>query len=113
MSDLTVSLILRLVDKATAPWRATMDRMDRATRGAFSRNAAVMNRGARLMASGLGDVARGAGRAGMAVAAYHGVMAGIGAAFIRPAAEMERFKVQLTNLEGSSAAAERAMAWMP
>lgn len=112
MSDLTVSLILRLVDKATAPWRATMDRMDRATRGAFSRNAAVMNRGARLMASGLGDVARGAGRAGMAVAAYHGVMAGIGAAFIRPAAEMERFKVQLTNLEGSSAAAERAMAWI-
>ncbi|MGR3199466.1 MAG: tape measure protein [Paracoccus sp. (in: a-proteobacteria)] len=112
MADLNVALILRLVDKATGPARAAVDRIDRATRGAFSRNAAQVDRGARLMASGLGDVARGAGRAGMAVAAYNGVMAGIGAAFIRPAAQMERFEVQLTNLEGSSEKAEKAMTWI-
>lgn len=112
MADLNVALILRLVDRATGPARAVIDRMDRATRGAFSRNAAVMDRGARLMAAGLGDVARGAGRAGLAIAAYNGAMIGIGAAFVRPAAEMERFKVQLKNLEGSSEGAEKAMAWI-
>ncbi len=112
MSDLNIALILRLVDRATGPARAAIDRIDRMTNGALRRNAAVVDRGARLMASGMGDVARGAGRAALAVAAYQGVMAGIGMAFVRPAAEMERFKVQLTNLEGSSAGAERAMAWI-
>lgn len=112
MADLNVALILRLVDRATGPARAAVDRIDRATRGAFSRNAAQVDRGARLMASGFGDVTRGAAKAGMAVAAYHGIMAGIGAAFVRPAAQMERFEVQLTNLEGSAEGAETAIKWI-
>ncbi len=112
MADLNVALILRLVDRATGPARAAVDRIDRATRGAFSRNAAQVDRGVRLMASGFGDVTRGAAKAGMAVAAYHGIMAGIGAAFVRPAAQMERFEVQLTNLEGSAEGAETAMKWI-
>ncbi|SNR22815.1 tail tape measure protein [Paracoccus sediminis] len=112
MADLNIALILRLVDRATGPARAAFDRMDRMSQGALTRNAAIADRGARLMAGGMGDVARGAGRAALAVGAYGGVMAGIGLAFVRPAAQMERFKVQLKNLEGSSAGAERAMAWI-
>lgn len=112
MADLNVALILRLVDRATGPARAAMDRMDRLSRGAISRNASQVNRGARLMAGGMGNVAGAATKAGLAMAAYKGVMAGIGLSFVRPAAEMERFNVQLTNLEGSSEGAKKAMAWI-
>lgn len=112
MADLNVALILRLVDRATGPARAAMNRIDRMSNGALGRNAARVDQGARMMRSGMGGVAVAAGKAGLAVAAYQGVMAGIGLAFVRPAAEMERFQVQLTNLEGSSEGAERAMAWI-
>ena len=112
MADLNVALILRLVDRATGPARAAMDRIDRMSRGAMSRNAARVDQGARMMASGLGTVAGVAAKGALAIAAYNGAVIGIGLAFVRPAAEMERFKVQLTNLEGSSQGAERAMAWI-
>ena len=53
MADLNVALILRLVDRATGPARAAMDRIDRMSRGAMSRNAARVDQGARMMAAGI------------------------------------------------------------
>lgn len=112
MADLNVALILRLVDKATGPAKAVIDRVNRMSGGAFAKSARLVNRGAREMGGGLADAARHARGGVAAIAAYQGALVGIGAAFLKPAAEMERYNVQLQNLEGSAEGAKKAMAWI-
>ncbi|EFO32503.1 phage tape measure protein [Roseibium sp. TrichSKD4] len=76
------------------------------------RSRALVNRGAGLAAGGAGKIARGAVVTGGIAA---GVTATAGAAastVIGPAAQVENYMVQLESLEGSSAKAEKAMAWI-
>ena len=112
MADLNIQLILRLVDKATAPARMAMRAIERIGGEGMMRNAARVNRGAHLMASGLGTVTGAALRGAAVLAAYQGTAAALTGLFIGPAAEMEKFKIQLTNLEGSAEGADKAMAWI-
>jgi tape measure domain-containing protein len=110
MADLNVSLILRLVDRATAPARAVMRMVDRM--GGES-----MMRGARQVREGMGIVAGSAGRAVGVLGDYRTMLAGlglaaVGASFVREAAAFEKFNVQLANLEGSEAGARAAMNWI-
>lgn len=112
MADLNIQLILKLVDRATAPARAAMRLIDRMGGEGMRRQADRVNRGAVLMASGFGSITGAAMRGTAVLAGYAGTMGLITSAFIGPAAEMERFKVQLTNLEGSSEGAEKAMKWI-
>lgn len=112
MADLNVQLILRLVDRATAPARAAMRAVERMGGEGMMRQAQQVAAGARLMGRGLGDV-RAAALSGAAVAAtYAGSMTALAGTFLGPAAEMERFQVQLRNLEGSAEGADKAMAWI-
>lgn len=112
MADLNIQLILKLVDRATAPARAAMRLIDRLGGEGMRRQAERVNRGAVLMASGFGSITGAALRGTAVLAGYAGTMGLITSAFIGPAAEMERFKVQLKNLEGSSEGAEKAMKWI-
>jgi tape measure domain-containing protein len=112
MADLNIQLILKLVDRATAPARAAMRLIDRLGGEGMRRHAERVNRGAVMMASGLGSVTGAALRGTAVLAGYAGTMGLLTGAFIGPAAEMERFKVQLKNLEGSSEGADRAMRWI-
>ncbi|WP_235931984.1 tape measure protein [Cereibacter sphaeroides] len=64
------------------------------------------------MGEGLGSVTGAALRGGAVLAGYAGTVSLIAGAFLRPAAEFERFRVQLTNLEGSAEGADRAMRWI-
>ncbi|WP_413874173.1 tape measure protein [Albidovulum sp.] len=112
MSDLNISLILRLVDKATAPARAALRQIDRLSGDGFSRNAARVAAGSKLMRSGLGDLGRTATAGTGLIAAYGAGMVGLAAKFVGPAAQFERFETQLTTLEGSAAGAKRAMDWI-
>jgi len=112
MADLNVALVLRLVDKATAPARTAMRALARLGGDGLIAQANTVARGSRMMAEGFGGITRAATTAGTAVAAYGALMTGIAAAFIRPAAQFERFNVQLTNLEGSADGAKRAMTWI-
>ncbi len=116
MANSDVSVIVTLNDKLTAPLRAVSSRVSGMVRGINRaldlRGLDKMGQGLQRTASGLGQVAKGARTAAGAVAGYAVVMAGLAAKFIGPAAEMERFQVQLTNLEGSSAGAKKAMGWI-
>lgn len=117
MADLNVSLILRLVDKATAPARAVMRMVDRMGGEGVMRQAQRVQRGSVMMASGLGTVAGTATRAVGVLGDYRVMLAGIGvgaiaSGFIKTASEFERYNVQLTNLEGSADGAKRAMDWI-
>jgi tape measure domain-containing protein len=112
MADLNVQLILRLVDRATAPARAAMRTLERIGGEGLMRQAETIQRGTRMMGDGMIGVGRAAGTAAATVAAYSGTMAALAAAFVRPAAQFERFQVQLTNLEGSQEGAKRAMSWI-
>ena len=56
MADLNVALLLRLVDKATGPARAVMERVNRMSGGSFGKHADLMGRGSRQMAGGMGDL---------------------------------------------------------
>ena len=112
MADLNVALILRLVDRATGPARTAMRALERIGGQGIVAQADRTARASRMIAGGMGHVARSAAVAGGAVAAYTGILTGIGAAFVRPAAQFERFNVQLTNLEGSAGGAKRAMGWI-
>lgn len=80
MTDLNVALILRLVDRATGPARAVIDRVNRMSGGAFGRNAGIIDRGARQMGSALSDAAARSKTLLLAVSAYKGAMAGMGVA---------------------------------
>ena len=112
MADLNIALILRLVDKATAPARAAMRSIERIGGDSLMRQAERVNAGARLMGAGLTDVGNAALRGGTVVAAYGAGMTALAASFVKPAAQFEQFTVQLTTLEGSAAGAEKAMAWI-
>jgi len=112
MSDLNVSLILRLVDKASAPARTAMRALQRIGGEDFARRASQISKGAGLMKTGLVGMAGAARTGATALALYSGAMAGLAVAFIRPAAQFERFNVQLTTLEGSAEGAKRAMSWI-
>ncbi|MBP9184347.1 MAG: tape measure protein [Fuscovulum sp.] len=112
MADLNVALILRLVDKATGPARAAMRALARLGGDGLMAQANTVSRGAGMMAVGLGRVTDAARTGAGAILAYQGLMVGIAAAFVRPAAQFERFNVQLTNLEGSSEGAKKAMVWI-
>ncbi|SNS87639.1 tape measure domain-containing protein [[Luteovulum] sphaeroides subsp. megalophilum] len=112
MADLNIQLILRLVDRATAPARAAMRAVERLGGEGMMRQAATVGRGAALMGEGLGSVTGAALRGGVVLAGYAGTVSLIAGAFLRPAAEFERFRVQLTNLEGSAEGADRAMRWI-
>lgn len=112
MADLNIALILRLVDRATAPARAAMRNLERLGGDSLARQAERVSRGTRAMTAGLNDVGNAALRGGAVVAAYGAGMTALAASFVRPAAQFEQFNVQLTTLEGSSAKAEQAMAWI-
>lgn len=117
MTDLNVSLILKLVDKATAPARAVMRAVERMGGEGMMRQAAMVQRGSNMMASGLGTITGAATRGIGMLTDYRTLLAGFGLAavgrdFVNTAAQFERFNVQLANLEGGSAGAERAMAWI-
>jgi tape measure domain-containing protein len=112
MSDLNISLILRLVDRATAPARAALRQIDRLSGDGFSRNAARVSAGSKLMRSGLTDLGRTAAVGTGLLAAYGTAMTGLAATFVKPAAQFERFEVQLTTLEGSAEGAKKAMDWI-
>jgi tape measure domain-containing protein len=112
MADLNIALILRLVDRATAPARAAMRSIERIGGDSLMRQAERVNAGARLMEAGLTDVGNAALRGGAVVAAYGAGMTALAASFVRPAAQFEQFNVQLTTLEGSAEGAEKAMAWI-
>jgi tape measure domain-containing protein len=112
MADLNIALILRLVDRATAPARAAMRAIERIGGDSLMRQAERVQRGTRLMGAGLTDVGNAALRGGALVTAYGAGMTALAASFVRPAAQFEQFNVQLTTLEGSAEGAERAMAWI-
>lgn len=104
MSDLNISLILRFVDRATAPARRALGGLD----GLSGR----VRAGTAAMA---GEFARWNGllKGGAVLAGAYGLsMTALAASFVRPAAQFERFEVQLTTLEGSAEGAKRAMAWI-
>ena len=112
MADLNIALILRLVDKATAPARAAMKAIERIGGDSLVRQAERAKRASAMIGSGLGDLSGAAVKGGAAVAAYGAGMTALAASFVRPTAQFEQFNVQLTTLEGSSAGAEKAMAWI-
>ena len=109
--SIVLSVLVKLGDRISAPMRAVSSSVG----ASVARMQAVMGRvntTSQSVAKGLGAVASSA-RGGIAVlAGYNGVLAGLGMKFIGPAAEMERFNVQLTSLEGSSAGAKSAMDWI-
>ncbi len=114
MADLNIALILRLVDKATAPARKATEALRRIGGDGFLRAAGGVNRGAVQMASGLGTVAGAATRTAFSL---QGLIAGagvvaLGRSMIQQASSFENYKVQLETLEGSSAGAERALTWI-
>lgn len=112
MSDLNIKLILSLVDRATAPARAAMQSLGRINGEALIQNARRVDVGARLMAGGLQDIGRAARTASIVLASVAAAAAGAAAAFVRPAAQFEQYRVQLTNLEGSAEGATRALNWI-
>ena len=112
MADLNIALILRLVDRATAPARAAMKTIERIGGDSLVRQAERAKRASAMIGSGLGDISGAAVKGGAAVAAYGAGMTALAASFVKPAAQFEQFNVQLTTLEGSSAKAEQAMAWI-
>lgn len=112
MSDLNVSLILKFVDKATAPARAALKALDRFGLSSFTAHAERIRKGTQAMAGEFQRWTRLV-KGGTAVLGAYGLsMTAIGLAFIRPAAQFERFQVQLTTLEGSADGAKRAMSWI-
>lgn len=112
MADLNVALVLRLVDKATAPARAAFKAIERIGGGNFERQAARVRLGTNLMRDGLTSLVKPAIAAGTVIGTYKTLMAGLGLALIRPAANFERMQVQFDTLEGSAAAGKRAMDWV-
>jgi tape measure domain-containing protein len=117
MADLNVALILKLVDRATGPARTAMRALRNIGGDQIMRQAQEVRRGSLMMADGLGTVTGRAARLTGQLASIPGLLAGfglyqIGSSAIRTASQFERFNVQLTNLEGSSEGAKKAMAWI-
>ena len=106
-----VGVLVRLGDKISGPLRGVTasvtpsaqrmtDRLSKATAGM------------KEVGRGLAGIAQQTRGVAAGLAAYTGAMAGLAVSFVGPAAQMERFRVQLTSLEGSSAGAEKALAWI-
>jgi tape measure domain-containing protein len=114
MADLNIALILKLVDRATAPARKATEALRRIGGDAFARSSDRAHRGALRMAEGLGGLAGAATRTAFSfqtLAAGVGIAA-LGRSMIEQASSFENYKVQLETLEGSSAGAERALTWI-
>lgn len=111
MTTVDLSILVKLGDRISAPLRSVSNSVS----ASVARMQAVMQRvstSSANLAKGLGNVAAKARTSFAILGAYHGALAGLGMSFIGSAAEMERFNVQLTSLEGSSAGAKRAMDWI-
>lgn len=118
---LRLEILLQAVDRLTAPVRAVQAALARTALVAARLNNAT---GAGALAASLAAVGRNAAQAAGQVAALGGrvaALAGAGTAaagfafnqsFVRPSAEMERYRITLETVEGSAAAAERALAWV-
>lgn len=118
---LRLQILLQAVDRLTAPMRAVEARL--AAVGAAARRIGQETGAARL-AGAMRNVATQAGVATGAMLRLTGTVAGVGTAaagigalgfnsqLVRPAAEMERYRITLETVEGSAAAAERALAWV-
>lgn len=78
----------------------------------IDRHRAKLRASARQMAGGAMGVGRAALLAGGMFTAYSGSMAAAGSALIGPAAQFERYAVQLKTLEGSSQKGRKAMEWI-
>lgn len=117
MVDLNVALILKLVDRATGPARTAMRALRNIGGDQIMQQATQVRRGAMMMADGLGTATGRATRLVGHLTSVQGLLAGfglyqLGSSAIRTASQFERFNVQLTNLEGSSEGAKKAMAWI-
>ena len=114
--DMTVSVFVRLGDKITGPLKQVEGAVARAVARIGAKldlsSGGQATAGMRRVSAGLSEINNRARGAAIGVAAAAGTIAGLAVSFVGPAAQMERFKVQLTNLEGSSAGAEKAMAWI-
>lgn len=118
---LRLQILLSAVDRLTAPMRAVEARL--AAVGAAARRIGQES-GATRLAGTMRNVAAQAGVATGAMLRLTGTVTGVGVAaagiaafgfnsqLIRPAAEMERYRITLETVEGSAAAAERALAWV-
>jgi hypothetical protein len=118
---LRLEILLEAVDRLTGP-------LARATAGltALAGRAAAVGRagGAGRLAGDLGNVASRAGQAAVAIGALAaratavaGAAGAVGAIMagrsaLQGAAAMERFRITLTQVEGSATAADRALAWV-
>jgi hypothetical protein len=118
---LRLQILLQAVDRLTAPMRAVEARL--AAVGAAAQRIGRES-GATRLAGAMRNVAAQAGAATGAMLRLTGTVAGLGTAaagiaafgfnsqLVRPAAEMERYRITLETVEGSAAAAERALAWV-
>ena len=106
-----VGVLVQLGDKITGPLRSVTTRVTASARR-MTDGLGKATAGIKQVGNGLGSLSRQLAGVGVGLAAYSGTMAGLALSFVGPAAQMERFKVQLTSLEGSSAGAEKAMAWI-
>lgn len=117
MTTVGVDVLVKLADRITAPMRSvsgsvadTARRMSKALHIPVRLDLAKA--GLRDISDGMGALAARSKGLAVGLAAYTGTLAGIGVKFVGPAAEMERFTVQLTSLEGSAEGAKTAMAWI-
>lgn len=106
-----VGVLVRLGDKLTGPLRSVVSKVTASSRQ-MTEGLARTTAGLKTVGKGLGGIAHQMRGVVAGLAAYSGTMAGLALSFVGPAAQMERFKVQLTSLEGSSAGAEKALAWI-
>lgn len=112
----------KLAARATEKYRAATKALGRAqdrlqakikrTNSLIDRHRAKLRASARQMAGGAMGVGRAALLAGGMFTAYSGTMAAAGSALIGPAAQFERYAVQLKTLEGSSEKGRKAMEWI-
>ncbi|WP_172794917.1 tape measure protein [Loktanella sp. 3ANDIMAR09] len=94
--------------RAQAGLRSGIERTNRV----IDRQIAGLRRSGSMMGSGARNIA---GAAGLATAAFAGISAaasGAAAAIIGPAAEFEKYAIQLETLEGSPAKGKEAMSWI-
>jgi tape measure domain-containing protein len=106
-----VGVLVKLGDKLTGPLRGVVSAVTASSKR-MSDSFAKASSGMRQIGGGLGGVVHQTRGVIGALAAYKGAMAGVALSFVGPAAQMERFRVQLTSLEGGSAGAEKALAWI-
>jgi hypothetical protein len=111
---LKLQILLEAVDRLTAPLARVQARLGALARaGGADRLAGAMGRvaaGARQAAGAILDMVRPLAVATAAAGGLAVIMAGRSA--LAGAAAMERYRITLTQVEGSAAAAERALSWV-